>query len=140
MDKQEYMSVLEKALVGRVDPDQLRETINYYQDYFYMEGAKGKTEQEIIQVLGDPRLLAKSIIAAQGSASEKGEVYKDDNADSWRAHQGRQMNIPLPIILLIIVLLFFGLIGIVFSIASALLPILLPILIVFGIISLFKKR
>lgn len=140
MGMQEYLATLEKALAGKIDPDQLRETMNYYQDYFYMEQSKGIAEQDIIANLGDPRLLAKSIIAAQSSENRRDEVYADAYGEKIGGSGMRKVTIPFPIIILIIILLFFGLISLVFSIASALLPILLPILIVCGIISFFKKH
>lgn len=140
MGMHEYLTSLERALTGKIDPDQLRETMNYYQDYFYMEKSKGLTEEQIVSSLGDSRLLAKSIIAAQSAENKREEVYADRRSSGSARMNGNSIRIPGPILILIIILMFFGIIGLIFSIASALLPILLPILIVCGIISLFKKR
>ena len=67
MNKETYIDALERKLWDRLDPDQLRDIISYYRDYFAMEAAKGISEEETIQKLGDPALLAKSILAAEGS-------------------------------------------------------------------------
>ena len=55
-------------------PDQLRDIISYYKDYFAMEAAKGISEEETIRKLGDPALLAKSILAAEGSKGESAGI------------------------------------------------------------------
>ena len=73
MNKETYIDALERKLWDRLDPDQLRDIISYYRDYFAMEAAKGISEEETIQKLGDPALLAKSILAAEGSKGDSAE-------------------------------------------------------------------
>lgn len=140
MNREEYISTMEKSLVGRIDPDALRETMAYYNDYFAMEQSKGLSEEQIISNLGDPRLLAKSIIAAESEKREDREHEVRSTGDGEYGSYVRRGHIPFGILMLIIVLVFFGIISLIFSIASALLPILLPALIVFGIITFFKNR
>lgn len=141
MNREEYINTLERCLVGKIDPDSLRDTIGYYRDYFAMEQSKGVSEEQIIQKLGQPRLLAKSIIAAESERQESSERELRSERGSYERDAGmRSIHIPFAILILIIVLLFFGVISLIFSIASTLLPILLPALIVFGIITFFKNR
>lgn len=141
MNREEYISTMEKSLVGRIDPDVLRDTMAYYNDYFAMEQSKGLSQEQIISNLGDPRLLAKSIIAAESEKRESAEhevrMGEEDGEYGFRVHRS---HIPFGILILIIVLVFLGVIGLIFSIASVLLPILLPALVVFGIITFFKNR
>ena len=141
MNRDEYINTLERSLVGKVDPDSLRETISYYRDYFAMEQSKGLSEEEIIRTLGDPRLLAKSMIAAEDSKKSVRDsqvgIDADDDMDNTHV---RTFHIPFALLILIIFFLFLGVVSVVFSIASALLPLFLPVLVVFGIISFFKKR
>ena len=40
MNKETYIDALERKLWDRLDPDQLRDIISYYKDYFAMEAAK----------------------------------------------------------------------------------------------------
>ena len=141
MNREEYINTLERCLVGKIDPDSLRDTIEYYKDYFAMEQAKGRSQEQIIAGLGEPRLLAKSIIAAESNRQDRDESELRTGADSGQGgFTGRRIHIPFALLILIVVLLFFGIISLVFSIASMLLPILLPVLIVFRIITLFKNR
>ena len=62
MNKETYIDALERKLWDRLDPDQLRDIISYYRDYFAMEAAKGISEEETIQKLGDPALLARAFL------------------------------------------------------------------------------
>lgn len=141
MNREEYINTLERCLVGKIDPDSLRDTIKYYKDYFAMEQSKGIGEDQIIQTLGEPRLLAKSIIAAESGRQERDErELRSDTASYERDAGMKSIHIPFALLILIVVLLLFGVISLVFSIASTLLPILLPVLIVFGIIHFFKNR
>ena len=64
-DRYEFLEKLKQNLSGRVDGTTLQETISYYQEYFEIQMRSGKSEQEILEQLGDPRLLAKTIYQAQ---------------------------------------------------------------------------
>ena len=72
MKKAEYLQVLEKALVGNVSPQELQDIVSYYRDYIDMEIRKGKSEEDVINQLGNPRHLVKSIIAAKEQDSSAG--------------------------------------------------------------------
>ena len=62
MNKETYIDALERKLWDRLDPDQLRDIISYYKDYFAMEAAKGISEEETIRKLGDPALLQRAFL------------------------------------------------------------------------------
>lgn len=128
MNKTEYVQIIEKALSGNVSPQELKDTVSYYRDYIDMEIRKGRSEQEVLEGLGNPRLLVKSIIAAkeQRMESEKAERVQADN------EQGRGFRIPLFVIIIGVVVLL-GLL------LHFLIPILIPLVIIFGIWSFVKK-
>lgn len=135
MNKTEYVQILEKALVGNVSPQELQDTVAYYRDYIEMEIRKGRSEQEVLEQLGNPRLLVKSIIAAkeQRGTSEEPETAQEETK------RGGGFRIPL-LVLVIVVLLLLGLIlSLVLAFARFALPILIPVAIVWGIMSLIKR-
>lgn len=74
MTKNEFISQLKEALQGMVPASQAEENIRYYENYFQEQKKNGKTESEISEELGNPRLIAKSIIEAAG----EGQVYYDE--------------------------------------------------------------
>lgn len=139
MSKEEYIDALERKLWDRLDPDQLRDIISYYRDYFAMEATKGISEEETIQKLGDPALLAKSILTAESSKGEATEhEIEQDMQKQRRRFQSSKLIVPLVIVAVLVVLC--AIIGLIFSVVSALLPFLFVLAFVFLIFSFFKNR
>ena len=66
MTKEEFLQVLTECLTGEVTDSELQESYNYYRDYFSEQESLGKGDEEIIEELGSPRLIAHSIIDARG--------------------------------------------------------------------------
>ena len=71
MSREEFLTELRKALQGRVSQQTVNDNLRYYEEYILTESHKGKTEAEVIAELGNPRLLAKSIIDAENATAEK---------------------------------------------------------------------
>ena len=82
MTKDEFLRGLQNALVGEVPSSVVNDNLRYYEEYIVTEIRKGKTEEEVMEMLGDPRLIARTII----------DTYTGDNAayaDSvWRESRG----------------------------------------------------
>lgn len=70
MSKNEFIQGLEAALSGSVPPETVRENLIYYRDYIRTELEKGRTEQDIMDELGDPRLIARTIMDTTPGAEE----------------------------------------------------------------------
>ena len=70
MSKNEFIQGLEAALSGNVPPETGRENLIYYRDYIRTELEKGRTEQDIMDELGDPRLIARTIMDTTPGAEE----------------------------------------------------------------------
>lgn len=58
MNRQTFIDTLRRALYGRVSDYELADHIRYYEDYIQQEIMKGRSEQEVLGELGDPRLIA----------------------------------------------------------------------------------
>lgn len=139
MSKEEYIDALERKLWDRLDPDQLRDIISYYRDYFAMEAAKGISEDETIRKLGDPALLAKSILTAESSKEETTEhEIEQDMQRQRRRFQSSKLIVPLVIVAVLVVLC--AIIGLIFSVVSALLPFLFVLAFAFLVFSCFKNK
>lgn len=61
MRKEEFLQTLRRALTGDVPPGVVEENIRYYDSYIGEEVRKGRTEEEVIREIGDPRLIARTI-------------------------------------------------------------------------------
>lgn len=92
MTKQEFLDSLRAALSGRVSTRAVAENISFYEDYINTQVRMGKSEAQVIEELGDPRLLARTIAEAEkraGTGSEQEAEYR--TADSgYRYESGRQ--------------------------------------------------
>ena len=60
MNKQDFIDRLRMALNGRVSPGLVMDNVNYYEDYINTEIRKRRTEEEVLQSLGDPRLIERT--------------------------------------------------------------------------------
>lgn len=145
MDKQEFINRLSAALNGRVAPGVVTENVNYYEEYINMEIRKGRSEEEVLQMLGDPRLIAKTIIETNGNDVQtdyREGTYQgyDYRSDAESDSQNRLSVLRLPgwlwsiIVILVVVLIF----GAVLSVLSFLAPVILSIVVVLFLVKLFR--
>ncbi len=74
MGRSEFINALRSALTGRVPATTVEDNVRYYEEYIDVELRQGKSEEDVLNGLGNPRLLAKTIIEANKFA---------DNNDSY---------------------------------------------------------
>ena len=128
MDRAAFIETLRRALYGKVDDASLMEHIHYYEDYIAQETAKGRSEEDILNELGDPRLIARTILETAGQKSRYTEYTVEEKSDTasgseFRVHQYEGWKAALfmaPAAAVVIVLLV-----LVFQAVMALLPILI---------------
>lgn len=133
MDRQTFLEQLRKALYGRIDERDLSEHMRYYETYIAKETAGGRPEREVLEELGDPRLLARTILETSGqrtvrrgyTVTEDGEAdgpsgYRVHVLDGWKAKLIAAGFFAAVFLLLVLV----------FHVVAA----LLPVLIVLGVI------
>lgn len=155
MEKQEFLDSLRRALHGKVPPGQVVENLQYYEEYINTEIRKGTAEAEVMSKLGDPRLIARTIVEANGGTSGSGwyEKQEDGTDETWYesteeeyqpysqpGERRLRMLLKVPgwawgLLVLLIVLLV---LSAVFSLLAAVLPFLLPILLVLLAVKAFR--
>ena len=64
MTRQEFIRKLQEALNGKLDAATIQDHLKFYDDYIIEEMRKGKSEQEVLELLGDPWAIAKTIVDA----------------------------------------------------------------------------
>ncbi len=85
MTKQDFLFELQECLAGQISDGELAETLKYYNEYIGEEMAGGKTEEEVLNSLGSPRLIAHSIIDAHEDAvSGSPGGYYDAEDETFR--------------------------------------------------------
>lgn len=62
MNRQEFFAELRAALEGVIIPSAIQDNINYYNHYIDEQIRAGRSEEEVLEELGDARLIARTII------------------------------------------------------------------------------
>lgn len=137
MKREEFLISFQEALMGAAPETVIQEHVRYYQNYIEAQMREGRMEEDILQELGNPRLLAKTIIESSKFANGD-ESYASDNS-GWsfqgnRANQNAQeqrsgarklTKLQGWLVLLAGVVILIGVVSLVFSVLSMFAPIIL---------------
>lgn len=160
MSKEEFLDELRITLQGEVPQNIISENIEYYNRYIMGEMRKGRTIESIMEELGSPRLIGRTIIDTQAnigttnSASYSQNEYnedfgQDDNkggfGEQYEGNRGWDIRFGkskintwygklLFILSVICILIVFG------FILNLLFPIILFGIFIWFVISLFNRR
>ena len=150
MDRTEFTEKLQRALAGGLDSSQVADNVRYYQEYIDSEIRKGRSESEVMEQLGDPRLLAKSIIEANkraganyGSNREYDEEMAADEQETNHdkgTSGSKAVMLPGWLVLLIITVVIVLIIGAVTALLTYFLPVILVGLVVLLIVKVFQNN
>ncbi len=154
MTRQEFISELRIALQGQVDPATIRDNVDYYETYIMQESRKGRTEEEVLAELGNPRLIAKTIISTEETKSTKSDTRRSNyndyeerqekpkfgfniNGKNYGGVRGKIMAITAIIAVVVVIL---GIIALFVGAISLLAPFIVPILIILLAVRLISRR
>ncbi len=87
MTKNEFLEGLRKALGNDLDRATVQDNVNYYNGYISDEVSKGRTEEEVTAELGDPWVIAQTVIDAEEA---KRGIGKDGGSAYTAANSGYQ--------------------------------------------------
>lgn len=86
MKKTEFLKNLERSLDGQVPQELVVENLRYYNDYIRQEAKKGRREEDVLDELGDPRLIARSITDAEIAEEKEAGVWSEDRVYASRGN------------------------------------------------------
>ncbi|MCR4755780.1 MAG: DUF1700 domain-containing protein [Lachnospiraceae bacterium] len=88
MNKTEYIDMLRRHITEVGDPAFINDTVEYYTDYIDTAIRKGQTEEDVLATLGDPRLIAKSIVASRDDipGNNTGDYYSAGSGYNTNSH------------------------------------------------------
>lgn len=154
MTKNEFLTQLKSALQENLNSNAVQENMDYYNRYIIEETAKGKSEEEVVGMLGDPWILARTITdASDGTDWET--VYESGNSsasDSSYTDRGYQKSnkgghgfgihnwVRVILLILFVVMIFMLIFSIISGLVSFFAPVLVPLLIVLFVVRLFNNR
>lgn len=151
MSKQEFVDRLRSSLSGKLSPALVEENARYYEEYINTQIRLGEQEEKVLEALGDPRLIARSIVAAEGgrSSASAGDYREYDGGREQEADGGRKIRpsfhitrLPswaLPVLAVGTMLLAFVIIGLVFHLLLQVIAWLWPVVFIALIVVFFVK-
>ena len=149
MSRQEFLQRLRDTLTGEVPGNVIEENIRYYDDYIRTETAGGQTEDEVTGAIGDPRLIAKTIMEAMDSkkynlypvyVAKDGQTVYEEEAGPGRHFHFVDLNKWYWKLLAVVVtvLFFFIVASIVTGLFSLLIPLMGPLLLILLVVWLIR--
>ena len=135
MTKQEFLEGLRRHLSGSMEYRQVNEHLRYYTEYIDSQIRQGKSEEQVMQELGDPRLIAKTLTGMEGTDTvreEYREEYIEDDGkvnsnDHYIHFNGKTLRIPGWLFSVLVFLVLFCVLTVVFTLISWLLPYMMVI-------------
>lgn len=137
MEKQEFLEKLRQALGGKVSPEVMADTMDYYEEYINTELRLGRTSDEVMEALGDPRLIARTIVETKGGKNGDGSAPADGE-EYGRSRELRRRLVSIPGWVWLI--LFFVVVWIIISIVFRVLIKLAPLLLVVSLVVYLYRR
>lgn len=143
MIKREFLEELKTALSGQLPADEVAGHVAYYKNYIDEQERNGKSEAEVLNMLGDPRLIARTILDTAPSRTEN-QNYFYERPLNREEREGKKKKLSergkkylyiggaIAIVFLILSLIT--------TLLSFLLPILLPVILICVVLSIVRKR
>lgn len=145
MYRNKFLSSLREALEGNMSEQAVKENLQYYKTYIEDEVKKGRTEKEVVEELGDPWIIAKTLIESPGGD----QTYKEAEEDNVSRYEDRRQNVHIlgldtwwkkAALILAIVGIIFGIGTLLVGVVRIVLPILIPFLAIMFLIKFFHKK
>lgn len=155
MNRSEFLNKLRETLENDLSAQAVQENIEYYDSYIRSEVQNGRTEQEVLEMLGDPWVIARTII----NSAENERDYYGGSSSSYGSVQStyteeEEKEIRHPILHLMGIdtwwkrLLFFAgviivlmiVVSVVTGLIAAVLPFALPLLILILVLRIMGGR
>lgn len=92
MDRAQFLETLRSQLTGKMHAEKIEAHLRYYEDYIQSQVRGGKSEADVLAALGDPRLIARTLLDTDTSSpDENGEeayAYSDSRQKQGYSETG----------------------------------------------------
>ena len=135
MTKQEFLDGLRRSLVSGLEASEVNEHINYYSQYIDSQIRMGIPEEEVMASLGEPRLIAKTLLGMEDMECVTEEYVEDEGVkdENYRYFNfnGKTIKLPGWLFTILVCVVSFFVLTFVFALLTRLLPFFFMIM--FGI-------
>lgn len=157
MTEHEFLEILNTQLTGQMPVSDIASHLDYYRNYIEDELKKGRKEEDILSGLGDPRLIARTLLDTRPEASiySADTEYSDaSGAEYFSGSDGRDsgggsghikrrsyhLDLSTWYGKLIVIGIAAAVIFLLFIILGLLIPVAVVVFLVAGLISWFRRR
>jgi|GEM_PF-2340070 len=152
MTRDEFLRQLKEALENDLQGQIVQDNVNYYNQYISEEVRKGMLEQDIIDSLGDPWILAKTVIDSVSDTKYAEHIYEAEESQSKQKFTSKKAFIAdtwwkrwlvyggIGLLGLVILGILFFVIAVVGGILAGLLPVILGGVILIKVVQFWNKR
>ena len=126
MSKQEFLDGLRRSLAAGLESQEINEHIRYYSEYIDSQIRMGVREEEVMNSLGEPRLIAKTLLGMEGVETVT-EEYVETEKTSERNYRyfninGKTLKVPGWLFTILVCVISFCVLTFVFALMTRLLP------------------
>lgn len=153
MTRMEFIQQLREALGNDLSSNVVQENVNFYDQYITDEVNKGKSEAEVLSMLGDPWILARTVVDAQdgtdqsiahGAGNSNTGYHSEASGQEDKSTQIRTFGLNTWWKKLLLILAVIMVVVVIFSIVTGLVrlvaPIVVPIVVIMLIVRVFSNR
>lgn len=96
MTQQEFLDKLRRNLMSGLEYNQVNSHINYYENYIQTQLRNGRSEEDVMEELGDPRLIAKTILDTAGKNGGEPYILEEEPERAYHSFYlfGKEITIP----------------------------------------------
>ena len=150
MRKEEFLEKLRARLSQTMSQQEVAAQIRYYENYIQEQMQNGRSEEEVLAELGDPLLIAKTLMDVQETQEEYGRqetnIYEErggqESDDAQRELHCMEIKtrggcLLAAVIFVVVVAMILWAAG---TVLIHLLPILIPVMVVLLVVAYFKQK
>ncbi|MCD7867253.1 MAG: DUF1700 domain-containing protein [Clostridiales bacterium] len=146
MNRTEFLDTLRRQLQGQMHEGKAAAHVRYYEDYIQSQVRGGRSEEEVLAELGDPRLIAKTLLdtdpdSADADYEEYSSEWREETEASAEKSGHRSFRLDLNtwigrIIAILVLVIIICLVG---RVLIAVLPFFIVLAVVLYVISIFRR-
>ena len=137
MTRAEFLDELRETLSGSMNESEIQSNLSYYNAYIDEEMRKGKTEEEVLEELGSPFAIAKTLLRPY---ENEGKTFENETKEIRK--EGQPVDDSAKKILTIVIVIAIGLIVLstLFGLLAFVIRYAVPISVIVLIVYFLKKR
>ena len=121
-----------------MDAQSIKEHVDYYEEYILGEMKNGRSEEDVVNELGDPWAIAKTIRLTEGMGSKETVYTQEEQPRTEETKQG--MNWKTIVIIALLCIVAFSLLSAFMGLLGLAIRYAFPILLIVLVMQIIKRK